>query len=111
MIFRATMYQWSAHAPKDFQSETIHPIPCAHAPFVVTIAQKPYAGFLTRQCAEEAIRMWAGESNGCGIHLPAEEREHAGWRAVRGIPLAIIERGAGSVGAGLFGSRTNGLIG
>ena len=110
MIFHATMYTWSAHAPKEFQLEAIRPIPCEHAPFVVTIAQKPYAGFVTRTCAEEAIRMWTGEANGCGIPLPPEEREHAGWRAVRGLPLAIVERGEESVGADSFGSPTNGLI-
>ena len=92
MIFSVSMEKWSAHAPEGYSTQTIRSIPCRSAPFVVTIEGRPYAGFQTRQCAEEAVRMWSGEINGCGFHLPLADRERAGWPAVRGLSLAIVER-------------------
>ena len=91
-MFTFTMDKWSAHAPKEWRTQTIRPIPCHGAPVVVTIAGKPYAGFWTRACAEEAVKMWAGEMNGCGVPLNATDREQAGWPAVRGLAIAIVER-------------------
>jgi hypothetical protein len=90
MLF--TMDKWSAHAPKEWGTHLIRPIPCGGAHFVVTVAGKPYAGFQTRACAEEAVRMWSGETNGCGVVLSLPDRTDAGWPAVRGLPLAILER-------------------
>jgi len=92
MIFSTTMDKWSAHAPQEWGTHLIRPIPCHDARFVVTIGGKPYAGFYTRECAEEAIRMWSGEVNGCGFVLNAVDRTEAGWPAVRGLQLAITER-------------------
>jgi hypothetical protein len=92
MIFSTTMDKWSAHAPKAWSTHVIRPIPCDTAPFVVTIAGKPYAGFYTRECAEEAVRMWSGERNGAGFVLRHDDRDDAGWPAVRGLSLAILAR-------------------
>ena len=86
------MDKWNARAPKDWGAQSIRSIPCDGARFVVTIGGKPYAGFYTRECAEEAIRMWSGEINGCGVYLNAADRVEAGWPAVRGLALAIFER-------------------
>jgi hypothetical protein len=92
MTIRLSMQGWSAHAPKEFRPRTICPIPCSGARFVVMIAGRPYAGFVTRAYAEEAINLWAGEANGCGMPLRASERDQAGWPAIRGLALTIVER-------------------
>jgi hypothetical protein len=91
MIFTMPMSRWTAHAPKDLRHQTIRPIPCKSARVVVTIEGKPYAGFYTRECAEEAVRMWSGQANGGGTPMTHEDRERAGWPAVRGLELAIVE--------------------
>jgi hypothetical protein len=92
MLFSTTMERWSAHAPKGWGTNAIRPIPCGDARFVVTIAGRPYAGFHSRECAEMAVRMWTGEVNGAGFALDAAERAGAGWPAIRGLPIEIVER-------------------
>jgi hypothetical protein len=67
-------------------------IPVGSARVVVTIDGKPYAGFINRACAEEAVRMWTGEINGAGLPVPDQQRAGAGWLAVRGHAFSIVER-------------------
>lgn len=84
---------WDGARPRHVH-EPIRPIPCETAAFVVTIDGKPYAGFVTRACAEMAVLLWTGEIDGIGNPIPPSERGRRGWLAVRGKSLEIVERGS-----------------
>jgi hypothetical protein len=70
----------------------IRPIPSEGARFVVTIDGKPYAGFVNRLCAEQAVRMWLGEIDAGGMPVPPSAQERHAWRGVRGRKVKIVER-------------------
>jgi hypothetical protein len=70
---------------------TVCPVPDG-ARFVVTIDGKPYAGFLDRSYAEQAVGLWLGEIDGAGLPVPAQDREKRAWPAIRGRNVQIIER-------------------
>jgi hypothetical protein len=36
--------------------------------------------------------MWSGEINGSGFPVPGDQRAHAGWNAIRGHVLDVVER-------------------
>jgi hypothetical protein len=67
------------------------PIP-GGARFVVTIDGRPYAAFLDRFYAEQAVQMWLGEIDGAGLPVPHTDRESRTWRAIRGRKVQIVER-------------------
>jgi hypothetical protein len=92
MLFSTTMDRRSAYAPQGWATNANRPIPCGDARFVVTIASRPDAGFYSRECAEMAVRMWTGEVNGAGFALNSDERAGAGWPAIRGLHIEIVER-------------------
>ncbi len=75
------------------QSAEVRAIPCESASFIVTIDGKPYAGFVSRACAEMAIATWLGEVDADGEPIPPDQRGRHGWRAVHGRRLEIVERG------------------
>jgi hypothetical protein len=83
---------WERVVPAGLRAREIRPIPTGSARFIVTIDGRPYAGFIDRDCAEDAIRLWCGEINGSGFPVPHEQRDVAGWPAVRGRSLDGIER-------------------
>ena len=62
------------------------------ARFVVRIDGEPYASFVDRACAEQAVRMWLGEIDGAGLPVPREERARRAWRAIHGRTVEIVER-------------------
>jgi hypothetical protein len=70
----------------------ICPIPSDGARFIVTIDGKPYAGFVDRFYAEQAVKMWLGEIDGAGLPVPFPEREIRAWPAIRGRRVEIVER-------------------
>jgi hypothetical protein len=76
----------------DSRTSTIAPVASETAPFVVTIDGKPYAGFVDRFSAEQALQMWRGEIDAGGEPVPPAERERRAWPAVRGRELSIVER-------------------
>ena len=92
MTFTSRLQGWEGFTAKVFQGGEIVPIPTAGARAVVTIDGKPYAGFVSREYAQQAVHMWTGIVNGCGFPVPVEQRERAGWPAVRGRVLDIVER-------------------
>jgi len=67
-------------------------VPCSTALYVVTIDGRPYAGFTSRTCAEEAVALWTGEVDAHGDPVPPGARERHGWAAVRGKRIEIVER-------------------
>ncbi len=85
------MSSWSGFAPKELRDAGIRPIPCAHARVVVTIDGRPYAGFVDRATAEEAVRLWLGEVTGGGLPILSRPAGF-GWAAVQGRSLDIVER-------------------
>ena len=91
MSVSLSMQGWHGKRP-GLRAIVICAIPVGSAPIIVTIDGKPYAGFINRACAEDAVRMWAGEINGAGLPVPDYQREDAGWPAVRGHALGIVER-------------------
>jgi hypothetical protein len=72
-------------------------IPCEGAEVVVTIDGRPYAGFINRGCAEVAVALWSGETDGGGLPVPQDERTRHGWPAARGRLLEIVDRNHGRV--------------
>lgn len=86
------MDKWTGFAPEDCVKSTIRPIPCTGARVIVEIDGRPYAGFANRAAAEEAVRLWSGEMTGGGLPISARYAASAGWRAVRGHLLTIVER-------------------
>jgi hypothetical protein len=90
MTFSASLQGWEGYASKDLRESMIVPIPTSGACAVVTIDGKPYAGFVSREYAEEAVRLWTGLTNGCGFPVPVNQRDRSGWIAVRGRILDII---------------------
>jgi hypothetical protein len=70
-------------------------IPCGSANFIVTIDGKPYAGFISRACAEMAVGLWSGEVDGGGFPISPDERARHGWSAARGHLLEVVERSHG----------------
>ncbi len=87
-----SMQGWGRLPPLELRQGTIRPIPVGGARIVVTIDGRPYAGFLTRAYAEDAIRLWTGEVNGIGIPVPPEHRSACGWHAIQGHVLEVVER-------------------
>ena len=83
---------WHVAARPSLSANVICAIPAGSASVIVTVDGRPYAGFVNRACAEEALRMWTGEINGAGLPVPDEQRARAGWPAVRGHALGIVER-------------------
>ena len=76
----------------EVQEKTIGHVPCESAHYVVTIDGRPYAGFTSRACAEEAVALWTGNIDANGEPVPAHARERHGWAAVRGKRVEIVER-------------------
>jgi hypothetical protein len=62
------------------------------ARFVVKIDGRPYAGFLDRFYAEQAVKLWMGEIDGNGLPVPYEDREGRAWSGIRGRRVEIAER-------------------
>lgn len=87
-----SMLGWGRPSPSELRHAVICPIPIGGARVFVTIDGNPYAGFLTRAHAEDAIRLWTGEVNGIGLPVPLEQRGACGWHAVRGHVLEVVER-------------------
>ena len=93
MKITRSMEGWEGFASLDIRADkAIRAIPVGGARFVVTIDGRPYAGFVNRDCAEQAVRLWAGEVNGCGVPVPDAQRAQSGWLAARGHCLAVVER-------------------
>ena len=74
-------------------AQPIRSIPCSSASYIVTIDGKPYAGFVSRACAEMAVGIWSGTLDGNGFPVAPHERGEHGWAAVRGHRLEIVEHG------------------
>jgi len=87
-----SMQGWGRLLPFELRRAVIQPIPIGGARVFVTVDGQPYAGFLTRASAEDAIRLWMGEVNGIGIPVPPEQRSACGWHAARGHVLEVVER-------------------
>jgi hypothetical protein len=83
---------WGRLPPLEVRQAVIRPIPVGGARVIVTIDGQPYAGFLTRACAEDAVRLWMGEVNGIGIPVPPEQQTACGWHAIRGHVIEVVER-------------------
>jgi hypothetical protein len=66
-------------------------IPCASAPYIVTIDGQPYAGFTNRDDAEMAMRLWLGEISGSGSPATPGNATHA-WPRARGRSLKVVSR-------------------
>jgi hypothetical protein len=87
-----SMQGWGRLSLPELRRAVIQPIPIGSARVIVTVDGQPYAGFLTRATAEDAIRLWTGEVNGIGIPVPPEQRSACGWQAARGHVLEVVER-------------------
>lgn len=53
---------------------------------------KPYAAFIDRGCAEQAVKMWLGEIDGAGLPMRALDGKGATWDGIRGRKVDIGER-------------------
>jgi hypothetical protein len=62
----------------------------------VTIDGKPYAGFVNKSSAQDAIDLWRGKVDGLGRRVTKFFGAH--WPAIEGRELAIVDldRGWGS---------------
>jgi len=92
MKINPSLLGWDRVSPPQIRPTTIRSIPTGSARVIVTIDGKPYAGFLSREYAVDAIRLWNAEVNGSGFPVPLEKRDGCGWQAVRGRVLSVIER-------------------
>jgi hypothetical protein len=92
MKINPSLLGWERVSPPQIRPTAIRPIPTGSARVIVTIDGRPYAGFLSRECAVDAIRLWNAEINGSGFPVPVEMRDRCGWQAVRGRVLGVLER-------------------
>jgi hypothetical protein len=65
--------------PKPFNTEAVMPIGKwpERAPWYVSLDGHPYAGFYTKETAQEAAKLWAGYVDGLG--RPVTERAGVTW--------------------------------
>ena len=92
MKINPSLQGWERFSPLQLRSTTVRYIPTGGARVIVTIDGRPYAGFISRECAVDAVRLWSGEINGSGFPVPVEQRDVCGWQAVRGRILEVVER-------------------
>jgi hypothetical protein len=79
------------HSQKEFKSMArACPTP-AGARCLVKIDGKPYAAFIDRGCAEQAVKLWLGEIDGMGLPTRVPVGKGASWEGIRGRKVEIVE--------------------